>query len=101
MPYEAKLSEGVSLPEGHRIDTGNERSKALEALATREKWTQAAFSDVLSIEARRVSAEHERAPAAAPAPFAASGVPANWASLSTSQQFHHALQQSAAKPRGS
>jgi len=104
MPFEARLSDGVKLPDGYSINTADERYKALEVLATREKWTQAAFSDVLSIEARRVSAEHERAratPALAPAPSPSptSGV-AGWDKMSTQQQMQIALERSAAKRRG-
>jgi hypothetical protein len=92
MAFKAELPPDVKLPEGHRIDTSDERYRQLEALATAHKWSQAAFSETLAIEARRVSAEHERARAAAPAPApAASGVPANWDKLSTREQMHHAL----------
>jgi hypothetical protein len=92
MPYDARLSDGVKLPEGHRIDTADPRYKALEELATRERWSQAAFTSVLDIEARRVSSEHERtrarsaaAPAPAPAPKP------EFSKMSTQQQFHHAI----------
>lgn len=105
MAYEPKLPEGVTLPPGHSIDTKSERYKEFEAMATRHGLSQSAFSETLAIEAKRVAAEHARsaapAPPPAPAPAAKPGVPANWASLSTSQQFHHALERSAAKPRGS
>jgi hypothetical protein len=92
MPYEPKLADGVSLPEGHRIDVGDERYKALEALATRERWSQAAFSDVLSIESRRVSAEHERARAAPPAAAAsAPDAKPDFSKMSTREKFQWAL----------
>ena len=68
MAFEPKLPEGVSLPDGFRVDVNDGRYKALHDLAEREKWSQKAFSDVLGIEARRVSAEHVRARAAQPAP---------------------------------
>jgi hypothetical protein len=89
MAYEPKLPDGVILPPGLRVDTGDARYRALEALATRESWSQAAFSETLGIEARRVSAEHERthtAPAAAaPAPKP------DLSKLSSREQFAHAL----------
>jgi hypothetical protein len=92
MAYEPKLPAGVSLPPGHSIDANSSRYKELHSLAEREKWSQAAFSDLLGIEARRVSAEHERTRAApAPAPAAKPAVPANWDKLTTQQQLHHAL----------
>jgi hypothetical protein len=99
MPYEARLSDGVKLPDGFSINKADPRYQALEALATREKWSQAAFSDVLSIEARRVSGEHERdraAPAPAPAPAAKP-----FAEVTTREQMHYALERSAAARRGS
>jgi len=92
------------LPEGFKIQTDDPRYVALEALATRERWSQAAFSDVLSIEARRVSGEYERAratPAPTPAQVApASGVPAGWDKMTTQQQMQHALERGAAARRG-
>jgi|ERR1700722_16833252 len=94
MAYSPKLPEGITLPPGHSIDTSAARYKELEALATRQKWSQDAFSGVLGLEAKRVAKAHASASApAAPAP-AASGVPANWDKLTTSQQFHSALQSS-------
>jgi hypothetical protein len=47
MPYEAKLPDGMP---SLKIDTGDERYRALEALATTQKWTQETFSSVLGIE---------------------------------------------------
>jgi hypothetical protein len=86
MAYKAELPAGVTLPEGLKIDTNDERYKALEQLATRERWTQKALSDVLGIEARRVSAEHASAraaaPAPAPAPAARAAVPEGFAKMS-------------------
>ena len=89
MAYEARLPDGVSLPEGHRIDTGDERYLQLEAVATAHKWSQAAFSDVLGVEARRVAAERARAtpPAPSPAPAPARAVPSNWGSLTFQQKM--------------
>ena len=97
MPYEAKLPDGVTLPEGHRIDTTDARYRQLEQLATSQKWTQAAFSSVLGIEAGRVSAAHASARAAAPAPAPApkAGVPEHWSKMSTQER----LQWSLANPR--
>jgi hypothetical protein len=93
MPFEPKLPDGVKLPEGFSIRTDDPRYVALHSLAEREKWSQAAFSETLAIESRRVSAEHERARAPAPAPptAAASGVPANWDKLAMQARFAHAL----------
>jgi hypothetical protein len=71
MAFKAELPPDVSLPEGHRIDTSHQAYKALEAVATEERWSQKSFTRVLGIEARRVSAEaaaRAAAPAAPPAP---------------------------------
>lgn len=89
MAYEPKLPEGVTLPEGYRIKTDDPRYVALHSLAEREKWSQAAFSETLAIEARRVSAEHERARAAAPAPAPAPRP--DFSKMSAREQFAHAL----------
>jgi hypothetical protein len=78
-------------------------SPAAIAAAQEEKrgLSQKDFSAHLSEYVRRSRAPaHASAAAPAPAP-AASGVPANWDKLSTREQMHHALQQSAAKRRGS
>jgi hypothetical protein len=94
MAYEAKLPEGVSLPEGHRIDVSDARYKQLEQLATSQKWTQEAFSSVLGLEAGRVNAAHAGARAAAPAPTPAPApakVPENWDGLSMRAQFARSL----------
>jgi hypothetical protein len=90
MPFKAELPPDVKLPEGHRIDTSDERYKQLEQLATSQRWTQETFSSVLGLEAKRVSSEHERARAAAPAPTPAA-LPENFAKLSAKEQFAHAL----------
>lgn len=100
MAYEARLSEGVKLPDGFSINKADPRYQALEALATRERWSQAAFSDVLSTEARRVSGEHERAratPAPTPAPAPAK---VDTSAMTTAQKFQFALERSAAARRG-
>jgi hypothetical protein len=100
MPYEAKLPDGVSLPPGFNINTNDPRYKALEALATRENLSQSAFGQILAVEASRVSAEYERAraaPAPTPAPAPAK---VDMSTMTTAQQFHHALQKSAAARRG-
>ena len=88
--FKPELSAGVGLPPGFSINTGDERYKQLEALATREKWTQAAFSDVLGIEARRVAAT---APTAAPAPAPATRavVPDNWGKMNFQQKSQWSL----------
>jgi hypothetical protein len=92
------------LTPGFKVDTNDARYKALRDLASRENLSQPAFSEILGVEARRINSEYDRARSAPPAPTpapAASGVPANWDKLSTTEKFHRALQQSAAKPRGS
>ena len=93
MAFEPKLPEGVSLPDGFRVDVNDVRYKALHDLAEREKWSQKAFSDVLGIEARRVSAEHERARAAQPpaAPAPKPGVPEGFSKMSFAAQATYAL----------
>jgi hypothetical protein len=68
MPYEAKLPAGVTLPEGHRIDSADPRYRALEQIATSQKFSQETFSNLLGLEAKKVSAEYERARAAAVPP---------------------------------
>jgi hypothetical protein len=90
MAYEPKLPEGVTLPEGHRIDTADERYRQLEAVATAHKWSQAAFSDVLGVEARRVASEHARSRAGAPTPAPPAAKP-KFATMSTREQFAHSL----------
>jgi hypothetical protein len=92
MPYEPKLPDDVKLPPGHSIDTGSGRYRELHDLAERGKFSQAAFSDLLGIEARRVSAEHERARASQPAP--AQPASRSWDKLSTQEKFAHALSRS-------
>jgi hypothetical protein len=92
MPYEAILPEGVSLPEGFRIQTSDPRYQALEQLATRERWSQASFSGALAIEAGRVSAAHTSARAAAPAaPSSAPAAKPDFSKMSTADKFAYAL----------
>jgi hypothetical protein len=104
MPYEAKLPEGVTLPDGYSIRTSDPRYQALEALATKHGLSQAAFSDALGLEARKVSAAHASARAAAPAPAPAParpGVPESWAKMSSREQIAWSLANGpTAKPRG-
>jgi hypothetical protein len=90
--YKPDLPPGTNLPPGFKVDVSDPRYRALHDLATREKLSQSAFSQILGVEAQRVNGEYERARAAAPAPApAASGVPANWAKMSTQERFAHAL----------
>jgi hypothetical protein len=95
MPYEAKLPEGVTLPPGFKVDTADARYRALHDLATREKLSQSAFSQILGVEAQRVNADYERAratPAVAAAPAPAPAAPARpWNELSTREQFAASL----------
>jgi hypothetical protein len=90
MGLKAELPEGVSLPPGFKIDEADPRFVALRDLATRERWSQKALSDVLGIEARRVSAEYERANAtpAAPAPAAKP----DFSRMNTAQKLRYALE---------
>jgi hypothetical protein len=94
MPYEARLPADVKLPPGYSIKTDDPRFAALRSLAERERLSQAAFSELLGIEARRVIAEHERAraaqPPAAPAP-AKPAVPEGWSKMTTRKQLAYAL----------
>jgi hypothetical protein len=93
--YEPKLPDGVSLPPGFKVDVADPRYQALHSLAERERWSQKAFSDVLGIEARRVSAEHERARATPPpTPTPAPAPRPDISMLSTREQFAHALSNS-------
>jgi hypothetical protein len=88
LAYKPELPAGISLPEGHSIDTGAARYKELEQLATSQNWTQDAFSGVLGLEAKHVAEAHASASApAAPAPAPA----ADFAKLSTREQFAVAL----------
>jgi hypothetical protein len=89
MAYEPKLPEGITLPPGATIDTSSARYREFEAMATRHGLSQAAFSETLGLEAKRVAAAHASAPAPAPAP--APAVPADFDKLSSSQQFAYAL----------
>ncbi len=94
MAYEPKLPEGVSLPPGFKVDTGDARYKALEELATRERWSQKAFSDLLGIEGRKVAADHAAraaAPTQAPAPAPKPGVPESWSKMTTQERLHWSL----------
>jgi hypothetical protein len=96
LAYKPELPAGISLPEGHSIDTGAARYKELEQLATSQNWTQDAFSGVLGLEAKRVADAHASASASAPAPAPAAKVA--FENMTTSQQFHHALAQLQAQP---
>ena len=96
MAYEPKLPDGVTLPAGFRVNVDDARYKALHELATREKWSQAAFSNVLGIEAQRVSAEHAKAAAPAATPAAPAAAP-DFGKMSTREKLHFALQQSDAR----
>ena len=90
--YEPKLPEGVSLPPGFKVDTGDARYKALHDLATREKLSQSAFSSILGVEAQRVNADYERARATPAAPAApAPAAKPDMSQWSTSQKLHYAL----------
>ena len=61
MPFEPKLPDGVSLPPGFKVDTTDARYKALHDLASREKLSQSAFSQILGVDAQRVNSEYARA----------------------------------------
>jgi hypothetical protein len=98
--YKPDLPAGVSLPPGFKVDTGDPRYVALRDLATREKLSQSAFSQILGVEAARINAEYERAratPAAAPAP----APKPDFSKMSTRDQMAYALQRGAPPRRGS
>jgi hypothetical protein len=97
MAFKAELPPDVKLPDGHSINTSDARYQALHSLAERERWSQKAFSDILGIEAKRVSAEHERARAAAPAPAPAPAAKVDLSKMNFREKMQHALQQNAAK----
>jgi hypothetical protein len=82
--YKPELPADVKLPDGHSINTAHADYKALEALATRHGWSQAAFSETLGLEAKRTMAKVAPAPVPAPAPKP------DFDKLSTTQQFAHA-----------
>ena len=81
MPYEAKLPDGVTLPDGFKIDTNDERYRALEQIATSQKFSQETFSSLLGLEAKKVSAAHASARAAALAPAPAKPDMAKWGTV--------------------
>jgi hypothetical protein len=86
--YKPELPADVKLPDGHCIDVNHSDYKALEALAREEGWSQAGFSKILGLEAKRTMAKA----AAAPAPARAKpALPANFDKLSSTAQFAHAL----------
>jgi hypothetical protein len=91
MAYKAELPKGVTLPDGHRIEVTDARFVALEQLATRERWSQAAFSSVLGLEAGRVSAAHASARAAAPAAAPSPAEKPDFSKMSTADKFAYAL----------
>jgi hypothetical protein len=91
--YKPELPPGVSLPPGFKVDTADARYRALHDLASRERLSQSAFSQILGVEAQRVNADYERArstpspPAAAPPP----APPRDWSAMSTREQFAASL----------
>jgi hypothetical protein len=95
MAYEPKLPDGVSLPPGFKVDTGDARYKALHDLASRENLSQRAFSEILGVEARRINSEYERArasqPPSAPAPSPKPGVPESWSKMTTQERLQWSL----------
>jgi hypothetical protein len=91
MAYKAELPAGVTLPEGFSIRTDDPRYQALEALATRERWSQKAFGETLAIEAKRVSAEHERARAAPGASALPAPAKPDFSRMSFRDKMQHAL----------
>jgi hypothetical protein len=90
MAYKAELPAGVSLPPGFKVDETDARYKALHDLATREKLSQSAFSQILGVEASRVNADYERARATAPAAPAPAAKP-DFSKMSTTDKFAYAL----------
>jgi len=100
--YEPKLPDGVSLPPGFSVDVNDGRYKALHDLATRENLSQRAFSEILGVEAQRVTGEYERARAAAPTAAPPTPAPAkpDFSKMSTAQQFQAALERGSPPRRG-
>ena len=93
--YEPKLPDGVSLPPGFKVDTSDARYKALHDLATRERLSQSAFSQILGVEAQRVNADYERARATPAAPALAAApapVKPDFSRLTTAQKLQYALE---------
>jgi hypothetical protein len=91
MAYEAKLPDGVSLPPGFRIDEADPRFVALRDLASREKLSQAAFSQILGVEAARVNQEYARARSTPAAPAPAPAPKVDFSKMSTAEKFAYAL----------
>ena len=97
----------VDLPpdlKGHSIDTAHPLFKSFEADAAARGMSQEAFSAALAAYARGVTgkpAARAATPAAAPAPAPAPVAKVDFSRMTVQQQLHYALQQSAAKPRGS
>jgi hypothetical protein len=90
--YKPDLPPGVSLPPGFKVDTSDPRYRALHDLATRERLSQSAFSQILGVEASRVNAEYERAratPSAAPTP--APAAKPDFARMSSRELFAYSL----------
>jgi hypothetical protein len=79
--FKPDLPADVKLPDGHSINTAHADYKALEELATRHGWSQAAFSETLGLEAKRTMAK------AAPAP----APKVDFDKRSTTQKFAHAF----------
>jgi hypothetical protein len=91
MPFEPKLPDGVSLPPGFKVDTTDARYKALHDLASREKLSQSAFSQILGVDAQRVNSEYARARATPAAPAAPAPAKPDFSKMSTADKFAYAL----------
>jgi hypothetical protein len=92
--YKPELPAGVSLPPGFKVDTTDARYRALHDLASRERLSQSAFSQILGVEAARVNADYERAratPAAAPAPTPAPAAKPDFDKMTTRELFAYSL----------
>jgi hypothetical protein len=89
--YKPDLPEGMALPKGASINTEHPDFKALTAVARAEGWSQSSFSKVLGLEVSRSERARVTNVTPAPAPAPASGVPANWGSMTASQRFAHSL----------
>jgi hypothetical protein len=100
MAYKPELPAGVTLPPGFSVNTADPRYVALHSLAEKEGWTQESFSGALGIEAKRVSAAHASARAAAPSPAPKAGVPEGFSKLPFRDKMAYSLQQNAAKRGG-
>jgi hypothetical protein len=82
--YKPDLPPDVKLPAGASINVEHADYKALAAVAQAEGWSQSSFSKVLGLEVAR-SGRAAAAPGPAPA------LKVDYAKLTTTERFAHAL----------